>query len=171
MKARELASLLLQHPELDVALDDPDLMLRGHAADKVMTAITRDNKPCLVIATRSYLPRNPPNLKYYGDELQLTPVDSTPRHKLWPHEVRWIVNSKGELGVQVYGQCFWLNNGVSIEYDLDGLVYRDQPLMYRKVLRNEFGRYDFRVRSYDYLVPADYTPVDWSKRALDKNTC
>ena len=47
----------------------------------------------------------------------------------------WVVNSFGELGVQVNGRLFFLYKGESLEYESD----RDSPTRYRKVEKREFG--------------------------------
>lgn len=54
-------------------------------------------------------------------------------------DVHWIVNSLGELGVEVGGHCFFCYNGESLEYkepmhDEDGT-----PILYREIGKREFG--------------------------------
>lgn len=150
MKAKDLAALLLQYPDREVGLDDPDRIRVATMNNiKVLTATTIHDKECLVICGSGY--REDCNIHQYGVALDPEDNDEMPRRKLqpkivppvpklWPHEVKWIVNSKGELGVMVYGQCFFLYNGLSCQYDSRSLTHQDQPLRYRKVLRNEFGR-------------------------------
>lgn len=53
------------------------------------------------------------------------------------YEPKWIVNSLGELGVEVCGRCFFLYKGDNIEY-----TAKDQSegvILYRRVGKREFG--------------------------------
>jgi hypothetical protein len=58
--------------------------------------------------------------------------------RLTPAQVNWVVNSLGELGVEIEGQYFFLYKGKSIEYEqpenLSGI-----PLKVRRVGKREFG--------------------------------
>lgn len=49
---------------------------------------------------------------------------------------RWIVNSIGELGVEVNGKQFFLYKGDNISYTGE---CDDEPMMYRSVGKREFG--------------------------------
>jgi hypothetical protein len=50
----------------------------------------------------------------------------------------WVVNDMGELGVKVFGRCFFLYKGYSLEY-ADGLHDDGEPILYREVGKREFG--------------------------------
>jgi hypothetical protein len=54
-------------------------------------------------------------------------------------DVHWVVNSLGELGVEIGGKYFFLYKGRSLEYDDDEDVVCDPPLMVRWVGKREFG--------------------------------
>jgi hypothetical protein len=51
-------------------------------------------------------------------------------------EPKWIVNSLGELGVEVYGRFYFLYKGHSLEYTNNE---SSTPLLYRAVGKREFG--------------------------------
>ena len=54
-------------------------------------------------------------------------------------DVCWVVNTLGELGVEIQGQVFFLYKGYSLQYedvDVDG---EGSPLMYRSVGKRKFG--------------------------------
>lgn len=57
--------------------------------------------------------------------------------KLDQHDVHWVVNDIGELGVEIDGQYFFLYKGESIEYD--GLHDDGTPMLVRRVGKREFG--------------------------------
>lgn len=50
-----------------------------------------------------------------------------------PDDVKWIVNSLGELGVEINGHRYFLYKGYSIEYN------EPDDLKYREVGKREFG--------------------------------
>lgn len=61
-------------------------------------------------------------------------------------DVKWIVNSLGELGVEIEGRCFFLYKGRSLEYGIPGetkdgiCLHADgTPMSYRIVGKREFG--------------------------------
>ena len=51
--------------------------------------------------------------------------------------VEWVVNCGGELGVKIGSQLFFMYKGRSLSYDKDAL--RDEPMLWRKVKKREFG--------------------------------
>lgn len=53
-------------------------------------------------------------------------------------DVLWVVNDMGELGVKVFGRCFFLYKGHSLEYT-DGTHDDGAPILYREVGKREFG--------------------------------
>lgn len=54
-------------------------------------------------------------------------------------DVQWVVNSMGELGVKVMGQCFFLYKGRSIVYAAGATDDRGEPIWVRPVGKREFG--------------------------------
>lgn len=60
-----------------------------------------------------------------------------------PDDVEWIVNDLGELGVRVFGRCFFLYKGYSLEYVEDSgkpSMHDDgTPYLHRIVGKREFG--------------------------------
>ena len=54
-------------------------------------------------------------------------------------DVRWVVNSQGELGVEIFGRCFFCYKGESIEYDAGTEDFGGKPMTFRRVGKREFG--------------------------------
>ncbi len=57
---------------------------------------------------------------------------------LTDEDVRWVVNSLGELGVKIGEQFFWLYKGRSLVYT-DNDDPHDPPILWRPVDKREFG--------------------------------
>lgn len=54
-------------------------------------------------------------------------------------DVEWVVNSMGELGVRIAGNCFFLYKGRSIVYAAGAVDSTGEPLWVRPVGKREFG--------------------------------
>lgn len=59
-------------------------------------------------------------------------------HKAGDSFIEWIVNDSSELGVKIFGRCFFLYKGFSLEYK-EGLHDNGEPILYRRVEKREFG--------------------------------
>lgn len=84
---------------------------------------------------------------------------------LQPEDVRWVVNSKGELGVEVHGQVLFCYKGRSLSYADDPENDDGSPILYREIGKREFGEtvwplsWHIAGRSEDhYAVETVYTP-------------
>lgn len=62
----------------------------------------------------------------------------TPLANVATEEVHWVVNSLGELGVEIGGRCFFCYKGESLEY-LGGSVDELNSLKVRRIGKREFG--------------------------------
>jgi len=73
----------------------------------------------------------------YDGKLPKPVVDLSKKHK-----PRWVVNSLGELGVEIQGKCYFVYKGRSIVYGESDVGYDHDdgvPIMYRSIGKNEFG--------------------------------
>lgn len=68
--------------------------------------------------------------------------------KLSKEDVEWIVNDKGELGVMINNQAFFLYKGESFVYE-DGLHDDSRPMQYRPVFKREFGECCYPINDED----------------------
>lgn len=94
-----------------------------------------------------------------NDKLLQCNTNFTPRATLKPSDLRWVVNSEGEIGVQIDGRAFFCRYGRSLEYakpemaddtydtagrNRAGLVKNqvlgDRPVFVREVGRLELGQ-------------------------------
>lgn len=94
-----------------------------------------------------------------NDKLLKCNTNFTPRATLKPSDLRWVVNSEGEIGVQIDGRAFFCRYGRSLEYaepdmaddtydtagrNRAGLVKNqvlgDRPVFVREVGRLELGQ-------------------------------
>ena len=94
-----------------------------------------------------------------NDRLLQCSANLTPRATLKPSDLRWVVNSEGEIGVQIDGRAFFCRYGRSLEYakpemaddtydtagrNRAGLVKNqvlgDRPVFVREVGRLELGQ-------------------------------
>jgi len=90
--------------------------------------------------------------------------------ELGTKDVRWVVNSDGELGVEINGRYFFLYKGESIEYR-----YKcGASLMVRPVEKREFGECchpDRQKRTDPYGTPViPYLEgKDWTELPLNES--
>ncbi len=54
-------------------------------------------------------------------------------------EVNWVVNSLGELGVEIDGQYFFMYKGESLQYNESDKQENEPPIKVRRVGKREFG--------------------------------
>lgn len=78
--------------------------------------------------------------------------------RLEADEVKWIVNSLGELGVEIRGRQFFCYKGESIEYNSEGDI--DPPLRYRFVGNREFGETVKPLEYQGYLTQVPTSSED-----------
>lgn len=84
-------------------------------------------------------------LQRYSEPLENTQKEAQAMcgHRLdvSPEDVRWVVNSIGELGVKVGGRFFFLYKGYSLEYgvEMPAADPSEPPLMWTEVGKREFG--------------------------------
>lgn len=77
-----------------------------------------------------------------SNETETPKGESAPRSSrcstITADDVKWVVNSLGELGVQINGRFFFCYKGESLEYDE---CHRDdgRPIMVRRIGKREFG--------------------------------
>ena len=59
--------------------------------------------------------------------------------KLKADNVKWVVNSAGELGVEINGQYFFCYKGESLQYDKLDKIDIEPELLVRGIGKREFG--------------------------------
>lgn len=90
----------------------------------------------------------------------ITPVTERMKlaSKLTKHDVEWIVNEEGELGVKIGNRKFICYKGESLEYQDES----DSPKYYRSVEKREFGE---TIRKDDFTIDKD---LKWFDRITDE---
>ncbi|QBQ74558.1 hypothetical protein BcepSauron_178 [Burkholderia phage BcepSauron] len=90
--------------------------------------------------------------------------------RLTAEDVKWVVNSNAELGVEINGQFFFLYKGESLVYT-EGPSEGRRPLEYRPVFKREFGEVCTPINHEDYSMCGTVNPNDsddWKVLPLER---
>lgn len=88
------------------------------------------------------------------------------RRALAESDVKWVVNSEGELGVMIHDQLFFCYKAHSLCYGVDDT---QEPIMYRAVDKREFGesirspRWDVEMSRKERLAKLGNSEDLWRK--------
>jgi hypothetical protein len=75
--------------------------------------------------------------------------------------VRWVVNSLGQLGVQVGEDYYFYDKGRTFQFDAAALNWNGEPVLVRSAGKHEFGEEILSGRMFDndWLTSGDWRPL------------